>query len=58
MACVDEQQKIAALDAGADDYVTKPFAVGELLARQAGQSSRSATAAAGWRTSRAAARGK
>jgi two-component system KDP operon response regulator KdpE len=32
-ARVDEQQKIAALDAGADDYVTKPFSVGELLAR-------------------------
>jgi two-component system KDP operon response regulator KdpE len=32
-ARVDEQQKIAALDAGADDYVTKPFAIGELLAR-------------------------
>ena len=32
-ARVDEQQKIAALDAGADDYITKPFAVGELLAR-------------------------
>ena len=28
-----EQQKISALDAGADDYVTKPFGVGELLAR-------------------------
>jgi two-component system KDP operon response regulator KdpE len=28
-----EQDKIAALDAGADDYVTKPFSVGELLAR-------------------------
>jgi two-component system KDP operon response regulator KdpE len=28
-----EDQKIAALDAGADDYVTKPFATGELLAR-------------------------
>ena len=28
-----EAQKIAALDAGADDYVTKPFGVGELLAR-------------------------
>src|SRR6187431_3113220 len=28
-----EQDKIAALDAGADDYVTKPFGVGELLAR-------------------------
>jgi two-component system KDP operon response regulator KdpE len=29
----DEPEKIAALDAGADDYVTKPFAMGELLAR-------------------------
>jgi two-component system KDP operon response regulator KdpE len=29
----DEDEKIAALDAGADDYVTKPFATGELLAR-------------------------
>jgi two-component system KDP operon response regulator KdpE len=29
----DERDKIAALDAGADDYVNKPFAVGELLAR-------------------------
>ena len=28
-----ETEKIAALDAGADDYVTKPFSVGELLAR-------------------------
>jgi two-component system KDP operon response regulator KdpE len=28
-----ERSKIDALDAGADDYVTKPFAVGELLAR-------------------------
>ena len=28
-----EQDKIAALDAGADDYVSKPFGVGELLAR-------------------------
>jgi len=28
-----EDEKIAALDAGADDYVTKPFASGELLAR-------------------------
>lgn len=32
-ARAQEQQKIAALDAGADDYVTKPFATGELLAR-------------------------
>ena len=28
-----ERSKVEALDAGADDYVTKPFAVGELLAR-------------------------
>lgn len=28
-----EQDKIAALDAGADDYLTKPFGVGEMLAR-------------------------
>jgi two-component system, OmpR family, KDP operon response regulator KdpE len=28
-----ETAKIDALDAGADDYVTKPFAIGELLAR-------------------------
>jgi two-component system, OmpR family, KDP operon response regulator KdpE len=29
----EEKSKIAALDAGADDYLTKPFGVGELLAR-------------------------
>src|SRR4051812_14950399 len=28
-----EEDKIKALDAGADDYLTKPFGVGELLAR-------------------------
>jgi two-component system KDP operon response regulator KdpE len=32
-ARVNEHDKIAALDAGADDYLTKPFGVGELLAR-------------------------
>lgn len=32
-ARVQERAKIDALDAGADDYVTKPFGVGELLAR-------------------------
>jgi two-component system KDP operon response regulator KdpE len=29
----DESAKVAALDAGADDYVTKPFGIDELLAR-------------------------
>ena len=28
-----EDEKVAALDSGADDYVTKPFGIGELLAR-------------------------
>jgi two-component system KDP operon response regulator KdpE len=32
-ARVQERAKVEALDAGADDYVTKPFGVGELLAR-------------------------
>jgi two-component system KDP operon response regulator KdpE len=32
-ARVSEHDKIEALDAGADDYLTKPFGVGELLAR-------------------------
>lgn len=32
-ARVQEHSKIEALDAGADDYVTKPFGIGELLAR-------------------------
>jgi two-component system, OmpR family, KDP operon response regulator KdpE len=29
----EEVEKIGALDAGADDYLTKPFGIGELLAR-------------------------
>lgn len=32
-ARAQERSKIEALDAGADDYVVKPFAIGELLAR-------------------------
>jgi len=32
-ARAEEAAKIAALDAGADDYLTKPFGVGELMAR-------------------------
>lgn len=32
-ACDQENEKIEALDAGANDYVTKPFSMGELLAR-------------------------
>lgn len=32
-ARTDERDKVEALDAGADDYLTKPFGVGELLAR-------------------------
>src|ERR1700677_2392619 len=37
---VSEQDKIDALDAGADDYLTKPFGVGELLARMRAASRR------------------
>ena len=32
-ARLDEMDKVAALDAGADDYVTKPFGTEELMAR-------------------------
>ena len=35
-ARTEDSDKIAALDAGADDYLTKPFSVGELLARVRG----------------------
>jgi len=40
-----EEQKIAALDAGADDYVTKPFGAAELLARLRAALRRTATGA-------------
>lgn len=40
-----ESDKIRALDAGADDYVTKPFAMGELLARLRAAMRRAARAA-------------
>ena len=42
----DEADKIAALDAGADDYLTKPFGVGELLARVRANLRRPRTASA------------
>lgn len=41
-----EADKIAALDAGADDYLTKPFGIGELLARVRAAQRRSQQAAA------------
>jgi two-component system, OmpR family, KDP operon response regulator KdpE len=41
-----EEQKIAALDAGADDYLVKPFGVGELLARVRAMLRRAGTPAA------------
>jgi two-component system, OmpR family, KDP operon response regulator KdpE len=41
-----EDQKIAALDAGADDYLVKPFGVGELLARVRAMLRRAGTPAA------------
>ena len=40
-----EPDKVAALDAGADDYVTKPFGMGELLARLRAAERRAAPAA-------------
>ena len=32
-AKIDDEEKVRGLDAGADDYITKPFAAGELAAR-------------------------
>jgi len=46
-ARTDEVDKIEALDAGADDYLTKPFGVGELLARVRAALRRRATGAKG-----------
>jgi two-component system KDP operon response regulator KdpE len=43
----DEREKVRALDAGADDYVTKPFGTGELLARLRAVMRRSSDADAG-----------
>jgi two-component system KDP operon response regulator KdpE len=42
-----EEDKIAALDAGADDYLTKPFGSGELLARVRAALRRAAQSSAG-----------
>ena len=46
-ARVEETDKIEALDAGADDYLTKPFGVGELLARVRATLRRKAPSSAG-----------
>jgi two-component system KDP operon response regulator KdpE len=46
-ARIDEADKIAALDAGADDYLTKPFGTGELLARVRANLRRTRAAAGG-----------
>ncbi|SDH83502.1 two-component system, OmpR family, KDP operon response regulator KdpE [Actinokineospora alba] len=45
-ARVDSTDKVVALDAGADDYVTKPFGMDELLARLRAAVRRAATAPA------------
>ncbi len=42
-----EEDKIEALDAGADDYLTKPFGVGELMARMRGVMRRSLNVGSG-----------
>jgi DNA-binding response OmpR family regulator len=46
-ARTDSNDKVTALDAGADDYVTKPFGMAELLARLRAAVRRSATATGG-----------
>jgi two-component system KDP operon response regulator KdpE len=43
----DERAKVGALDLGADDYVTKPFGIDELLARMRAALRRAAMAPAG-----------
>jgi two-component system KDP operon response regulator KdpE len=49
-ARTEERSKIEALDAGADDYVTKPFGVGELFARMRAALRHAARSATGGRT--------
>ncbi|MFR9803340.1 response regulator [Pseudonocardia sp. RS010] len=46
-ARADSTDKVAALDAGADDYVTKPFGMAELLARLRAAARRAATSVGG-----------
>ncbi len=46
-AFADQADKVHALDAGADDYVTKPFGMDELLARLRAALRRTSTSAAG-----------
>ena len=48
-ARTEERSKIEALDAGADDYVTKPFGVGELFARMRAALRHAARSATGGR---------
>jgi two-component system KDP operon response regulator KdpE len=53
----DSSDKVEALDAGADDYVTKPFSMDELLARMpTPRRSASGTSPSTWRPSGSAAR--
>ena len=48
-ARTNEPEKIAALDAGADDYLAKPFGVGELMARVRANLRRPRTASPEWK---------